>query len=54
MNKADKLIAAAEHIKRVCPNDIGGQMVLVAFAQDAIDHEEPDESRNSSHRFDNP
>lgn len=32
MNKTDKLIAAAEHIKRVCP-DIFGQGVLAAFAR---------------------
>ncbi len=40
MNKAGKIIAAAEHIKRVCRGDIIGQAVMAAFAQDAIDHED--------------
>ena len=38
-DKFEQVTRAAEHIKRVCPNDIAGQMVLAAFAQDAIDHE---------------
>lgn len=41
----ERVIRAAEHIKRVCPNDIAGQMVLAAFAQDAIDHEDTDKTQ---------
>lgn len=40
MNRTEAIDQAAEQIKRICP-DIGGQMVLAAFAQDSIDREFP-------------
>lgn len=45
MDRNERISQAAEHIKRTCPNDIGGQMVLAAFAQDSIDQEYPPKQR---------
>jgi len=41
--KAEAINIAADHIRRVCPNDIGGQMLMAAFAQDSIDQRYPKE-----------
>jgi hypothetical protein len=41
MEKAECINMAYRQIMKICPNDIGGQMVLAAFAQDAIDQEFP-------------
>jgi len=45
-NKDRMTDRAVEHINRVCPHDIGGRMVLAAFAQDAIDHADIPEKDN--------
>jgi hypothetical protein len=38
MDKNEAIARAAEHIRR-STSDIGGQMVMAAFAQESIDHE---------------
>jgi len=35
----DVQIEAALYIRKQCPGDIGGQMVLAAFMQDSLDHD---------------
>lgn len=45
MNRNERIDQAAGHIKRICPHDIGGQMIHAAFAQDSIDQEHPPQRR---------
>ncbi len=38
IQRDEATIAAAKYIRRQCPHDIAGKLVLAAFAQDSIDH----------------
>lgn len=51
--KRDEYIEAAEYIRRTCPHDVGGRMVLAAFMKDSIDHRydvERKENKREDHR----
>lgn len=46
--KDDEYIEAALHIRRTCPHDIGGQMVLAAFAKESIDRRHAEKEKMKS------